>query len=135
MKKYRIENCGCDDTVCFNIELTDEELKLVIKLFEENNKRASYCCTPHLYDYDYYTTKKAVVVPCYCYECECSEEDTGHHKIYENQINFMVDKKTRIINRMTYGGKSSYYFNILQSQDYDLIYDLIKADLVVKVEE
>lgn len=85
--------------------------------------------------YDYYTTKKTVVIPCYCYECECSEEDTGHNKIYENQINFMVDKKTRIINRMTYGGKSSYYFNILQSQDYDLIYDLIKADLAVKVEE
>lgn len=85
--------------------------------------------------YDYYTTKKTVVIPCYCYECECSEEDTGHNKIYENQINFMVDKKTRIIKRMTYGGKNSYYFNILQSQDYDLIYDLIKADLAVKVEE
>lgn len=53
MKKYRIENCGCDDTVCFNIELTDEELKAVIKLFEENNKYASYCCTPHLYVYEY----------------------------------------------------------------------------------
>lgn len=85
--------------------------------------------------YDYYTTKKAVVIPCYCYECECSEEDTGHNKIYENQINFMADNKTRIINRMTYGGKNSYYFNILQNQDYDLLYDLIKADLVVKVEE
>ena len=85
--------------------------------------------------YDYYTTKKTVVIPCYCYECECSEEDTGHNKIYENQTNFMVDKKTRIINRMTYGGKNSYYFNILQNQDYDLLYDLIKADLVVKVEE
>ena len=85
--------------------------------------------------YDYYTTKKTVVIPCYCYECECSEEDTGHNKIYENQTNFMVDKKTRIINRMTYGGKNSYYFNILQNQDYDLLYDLIKADLVVKVKK
>lgn len=85
--------------------------------------------------YDYYTTKKTVVLPCYCYECECSGEDTGHNKIYENQKNFMVDKKTRIINRMTYGGKNSYYFNILQNQDYDLLYDLIKADLVVKVDE
>ena len=83
--------------------------------------------------YDYYTTKKTVVLPCYCYECECSGEDTGHNKIYENQTNFMVDKKTRIINRMTYGGKNSYYFNILQNQDYDLLYDLIKANLVVKV--
>lgn len=85
--------------------------------------------------YDYYTTKKTVVIPCYCYECECSEEDTGHNKIYENKINFMVDKKTRIITRMTYGGKYSYNFNILQPQDYNVLYDLIKADLVVKVEE
>lgn len=85
--------------------------------------------------YDYYTTKKTVVIPCYCYECECSEEDTGHNKIYENKINFMIDKKTRMITRMTYGGKDSYYFNIMQPKDYDLLYDLIKADMVEKVEE
>lgn len=58
MKKYIIENCGCDDSVCFDMELTDEELKLVIRLFEENNKRASYCCTPHLYIYEYDENKK-----------------------------------------------------------------------------
>ena len=58
MKKYRIENYGCDDNVCFDMELTDEELKLIIKLFEENNKRASYCCTPHLYIYEYDENKK-----------------------------------------------------------------------------
>ena len=85
--------------------------------------------------YDYYTTKQTVVIPCYCYECECREEDTGHNKIYEKQTNFMVDKKTRIITRMTYGGKYSHNFNILQPQDYNGLYDLIKADLVVKVEE
>ena len=27
MGKYRIENCGCDDSNLFDIELTDEELK------------------------------------------------------------------------------------------------------------
>lgn len=59
MKKYRIENCGCDDTVCFNIELTDEELKLVIKLFEENNKIADYGCKPHLYIYEYDENKES----------------------------------------------------------------------------
>ena len=59
MKKYRIENCGCDDTVCFNIELTDEELKLVIKLFEENNKIADYDCKPHLYIYEYDENKES----------------------------------------------------------------------------
>lgn len=58
MKKYKIANIGCDDSNWFDIELTEEELKLVIKLFEENNKRASYCCTPHLYIYEYDENKK-----------------------------------------------------------------------------
>lgn len=53
MGKYRIENCGCDDSNLFDIELTDEELKIIIKLFEENNKYADCCCTPHLYIYKY----------------------------------------------------------------------------------
>lgn len=59
MKKYRIENCGCDDTVCFNIELTEEELKVVIKLFEENNKIADYGCKPRLYIYEYDENKES----------------------------------------------------------------------------
>lgn len=58
MKKYKIENCGYDDNVYFDMELTEEELKLVIKLFEENNKRASYSYTPHLYIYEYDENKK-----------------------------------------------------------------------------
>ena len=53
MKKYRIANIGCDDSNWFDIELTDEELKLVIRLFEENNKIADYCCKPELYIYGY----------------------------------------------------------------------------------
>lgn len=52
MKKYKIANEGCDDSNWFDMELTDEELKLVIRLFEENNKIADYGCTPHLYIYD-----------------------------------------------------------------------------------
>ena len=85
--------------------------------------------------YNDYVTKKSVVIPCYCYECECSEEDTGHNKIYENQDNFIVSQTTRLISRMTYGGEHSYYFNIMQPEDYILLYDLIKADLVEKVGE
>lgn len=53
MKKYKIANEGCDDSNWFDMELTEEELKVVIKIFEENNKHASYCCTPHLYVYKY----------------------------------------------------------------------------------
>ena len=54
MKKYYIKNCGCDDTTVFDIELTDEELKTIIRVFEENNKVADYQCKPelHIYEYD-----------------------------------------------------------------------------------
>lgn len=58
MKKYKIANIGCDDSNWFNMELTDEELKVVIKLFEENNKIADYGCTPHLYVYEYDESEK-----------------------------------------------------------------------------
>ena len=58
MKKYKIANIGCDDSNWFDMELTDEELKLVIRLFEENNKIADYCCTPHLYIYEYDENKR-----------------------------------------------------------------------------
>lgn len=52
MKKYKIVNYG-EDCNCFDMELTDKELKLVIKLFEENNKCADYCCCPALFIYKY----------------------------------------------------------------------------------
>lgn len=58
MKKYKIANIGCDDSNWFDMELTEEELKVVIRLFEENNKIASYGCTPHLYIYEYDESKK-----------------------------------------------------------------------------
>ena len=58
MKKYKIANIGCDDSNWFDIELTEEELKLVIKLFEENNKIANYGCTLHLYIYEYDENKR-----------------------------------------------------------------------------
>ncbi len=58
MKKYKIANIGCDDSNWFEMELTDEELKLVIRLFEENNKIADYGCKPELYIYSYDKDKK-----------------------------------------------------------------------------
>lgn len=58
MKKYKIANEGCDDSNWFDMELTEEELKVVIKLFEENNKIADCGCTPHLYIYDYEENRK-----------------------------------------------------------------------------
>lgn len=53
MKMYRVLNICSDGSNYFDIELTDEQVKLVIHLFEENNKMAVSCCTPHLFLYDY----------------------------------------------------------------------------------
>lgn len=59
MNKYYIENQGCDDTTEFTTELSDDELKIVIKLFEENNKFADYGCKPSLYVYKYDENKNS----------------------------------------------------------------------------
>lgn len=58
MKLYRVKNVGCDDTNCFDIELNDEQVKLLIRLFEEYNKIANCCCTPHLFLYNYFDSCK-----------------------------------------------------------------------------
>ena len=54
MKKYLIENIGCDDTTRFEIELTDEELKTIIRFIKENNKASEYGCQPSIEIYDRY---------------------------------------------------------------------------------
>lgn len=53
MKKYIIRNVGCDDETEFEIELTDEQLEFIIKLFDKNNKIADCGCQPKLYIYNY----------------------------------------------------------------------------------
>ena len=40
-------------------DLSDDELKIVIKLFEENNKFADYGCKPSLYVYKYDENKNS----------------------------------------------------------------------------
>lgn len=58
MKKYVIHNMGCDDSSEFEIELNDEELKTIIKVFEANNKIANYGCKPEIYIYEAEEWKK-----------------------------------------------------------------------------
>ena len=53
MKQYIIRNVGCDDETEFEIELTDEQLELIIKLFDKNNIVADEYCQPELYIYNY----------------------------------------------------------------------------------
>ena len=52
MNNYTIANVCCDDITWFTINLTEDQLKFVIRLFEENNKFANCCCTPHLFIFD-----------------------------------------------------------------------------------
>lgn len=54
MKKYLIENEGCDDTTSFEIELNDEELKTIIKFIKKNNKSSRNQCQPEIKIYNKY---------------------------------------------------------------------------------
>lgn len=55
MEKYLINNNGCDDTTAFEIELTNEELKIILKFIKLNNANSSYGCQPKIDIYkDYF---------------------------------------------------------------------------------
>lgn len=54
MKKYLIENNGCDATTSFEIELTDEELQTILRFIKLNNKNSNYGCQPKIDIYDKY---------------------------------------------------------------------------------
>lgn len=43
MKKYLIENEGCDDTTYTEMDLSDDELKILIRFAKENNKTGGGC--------------------------------------------------------------------------------------------
>ena len=60
--KYYIQNNGCDDTTSLEIDLTDEEVEIFIKICKKLNDKSSYHCQPTiaLYKYD---------------ECEVEEDD------------------------------------------------------------
>ena len=84
MKKYKIANIGCDDSNWFDMELTEEELKVVIRLFEENNKIADYGCTPHLYVYEYEKSRKNDYNDYYDNEDLCLNRDYNELKEESN---------------------------------------------------
>lgn len=59
-KKYLVCNMGCDDSNWFFLNLTDEELKLVIKLINANNKSSCSVCQPVLNIFEYDSNKKTI---------------------------------------------------------------------------
>ena len=49
MKKYVINNIGCDDeTICY-FEFTEEQFKFLNDVFTELNKNSKYGCMPKIY--------------------------------------------------------------------------------------
>lgn len=54
MNKYLITLNGCDDTTECELELTDEELKFLIKISKEINKYSGYQCQPTISIYKDY---------------------------------------------------------------------------------
>lgn len=48
---YYIENCGCDDTTHGLVELDDEEVSLLTKIFRNLNKNSTYGCMPKIHMY------------------------------------------------------------------------------------
>lgn len=53
MKKlYYIENCGCDATTRGLVELTDDELNLVVEMVKNLNKNSYYGCMPTIELYE-----------------------------------------------------------------------------------
>ena len=45
-KTYILANHGCDDTTFAVIELTDDELAIVLRVVNELNKHSTYGCMP-----------------------------------------------------------------------------------------
>ena len=82
--------------------------------------------------YGDYIKMKDITIPCYCYGCE--NGNTNHSK-EECVRGLYVNTKNLLIDRASYGGENSYWYNEMQSSEYNTLYDLIKADMVEKVEK
>ena len=54
MNKYLITLNGCDDTTYCELELTDEELKFLVKISKEINRYSTYQCEPSISIYKDY---------------------------------------------------------------------------------
>ena len=49
MKKYKINNVGCDDETVGVFEFTEEQFAFLNKVFTELNKYSEYGCMPTIY--------------------------------------------------------------------------------------
>ena len=49
MKKYKIENVGCDDETVGVFEFTDEQFEFLNRVFTELNEYSEYGCMPTIH--------------------------------------------------------------------------------------
>lgn len=49
MKKYKIENVGCDDTTEGVFMFTEKQYEFLSKVFMALNKNSTYGCMPKIY--------------------------------------------------------------------------------------
>ena len=60
-KKYLIMNYGCHSITTTRMELTDDELKFLIKFAKKNNKNSSCSCEPTIEIYAEWNQSKDLV--------------------------------------------------------------------------
>ena len=51
-KLYYIENCGCDDTTCGLVRISDEDFPKFKSFVENLNRNSTYGCMPKIYLYE-----------------------------------------------------------------------------------
>lgn len=49
LNTYKIILEGCDDTTVFDMELTDDEYNLLVRVSEKANETSTYMCEPRMY--------------------------------------------------------------------------------------
>lgn len=82
--KYLIMLVGCDDTTYYETDLTEEELKFLVKIAKEINKNSRYCCQPKICIYSGYTKNENGYYAIGCY-------DYGKDKFVETAVDLVGD--------------------------------------------
>jgi hypothetical protein len=49
IKRYVIDNVGCDDETIGEFEFTEGQYEFLCRVFEELNKNSTYGCMPKIY--------------------------------------------------------------------------------------
>jgi hypothetical protein len=80
---YYIENCGCDDTTCGLVRISDEDFSKFKSFIENLNKNSTYGCMPkiHVYEID-----ETIVHP-------WSKDDSDSDRLYLDDSIYTIDRE------------------------------------------